>query len=530
MLKFSRKHFLVIGLAALFLCAMASGAWAKTYTQILVFGDSLSDNGNMQKATENLPDQLAPFKAPKVWSDGDKIWFDFLASPELLNIQNKENMAYGGAATNGHLYLLIAQYYRDLAEKVGTDQATQLREAATQLEGVVSEFMQGGFKCFDGQIENYISTNKVIKKDSLVALWIGGNDLLGHLSRISEYSSIKPAGKWVREAAVEIMTEKKMNQEQFEAFKVTEEGKKAIGDLVTKKTKDFLEAQIIKPFTDSIQKLSKAEARDFLIMNIPDLGKTPQIIETARLQASAKLAAALATAAVEEKSLTDDEKIEIVKNSIHETTEKASKLTAAYNDLMFSELRKLFATLGETHSFTYYNTFATMNQFINAEKPVFSKNTKASYDPETIAKTMLAQYVQETLLDLEMNIIGDDDKSFFALETKHNQATTKMPKTDIKRDSDQKPETNGDIKEFLFWDAIHPTSKAHEMLATDVYKTLTTDAGKYPTPAKVESEIAGGPCFIDSAASQQDAFVLFLGLMIGLVSLMVVYRRNQTKN
>ena len=81
------KRLYVVGLLLLFLVLpFGSSAFASTYSQVISFGDSLSDDGN------------ADGYGFGVWSNG-KVWVDYLA--ESLGV-GLLDMAYGGAQSNYH--------------------------------------------------------------------------------------------------------------------------------------------------------------------------------------------------------------------------------------------------------------------------------------------------------------------------------------------------------------------------------------------------------------------------------------------
>jgi phospholipase/lecithinase/hemolysin len=99
---------LVIVLALAFV--LPSGAAASQFTQIVVFGDSLSDDGNLFA--------LDPSKVPAEkyyqgrFSNG-LVWIEYLAAADLLNADLVNN-AYAGATTDGSsppgLGLQVADY------------------------------------------------------------------------------------------------------------------------------------------------------------------------------------------------------------------------------------------------------------------------------------------------------------------------------------------------------------------------------------------------------------------------------------
>jgi phospholipase/lecithinase/hemolysin len=461
-LKFSRKHFLVIGLAALFLCAMASGAWAKTYTQILVFGDSLSDDGTNVHKFAN-----------------DKVWVQYLA------------------------------------EKMGVLQNDVINKAAS---GATTQ-------AFKTAIQNY--KDSIDGDRTLVALWIGGNDIRAGLEKIAAYQktlmteAANPQSELFLAGYQKALARSQAEGIQLDQALIQEE----IGKLIKEKIQTYAGETIVRGdlldniktnILPSIRTLTEKGATDFLVLNVPNVGSTPGVVMKGE-----------------------------------DTIALATAVTAGFNDLYFSALKQTFQAMGSKYSLQYYNVYGFLDSIINAEKNKAAEDRSFKLPPDFYFAAELAAlktaagtpgstvfntgYANTVPIAIAQGIAVDPNplvnmnnpqfKAIFEVEVE------KVVLAELNKIVMAGQLVDGrNPDSYIFWDLLHPTSKAHSMLAADIQEARTSDARNYPKPAKVESEIAGGPCFIDSAASQQDAFVLFLGLMIGLVSLMVVYRRNQTKN
>ena len=129
-----KKRLLLVGIFLLcFVLPFRATAFANTYSQIVAFGDSLSDNGE------------ADGFGFGVYSNGS-VWVDYL-STDLNTVLL--DMAYGGAQSN----------YHPSASGLGYPPETF------------------GFRW---QIDQYINTvaGETADSDALYSLWIGGNDLL----------------------------------------------------------------------------------------------------------------------------------------------------------------------------------------------------------------------------------------------------------------------------------------------------------------------------------------------------------------
>ncbi|MEA1934550.1 MAG: SGNH/GDSL hydrolase family protein [Thermodesulfobacteriota bacterium] len=123
-----KKYFFVVGIFLLCL-VMPFGATAFAYSQVVGFGDSLSDNGN------------ADGWGLHIASNGP-VWLDHLAGPGLLNTEFLD-MAYFSAQTNYH---------------PGSDS------------------VEWGFRWQINQYINKVAAG-VADSNALYTLWIGGNDL-----------------------------------------------------------------------------------------------------------------------------------------------------------------------------------------------------------------------------------------------------------------------------------------------------------------------------------------------------------------
>lgn len=76
---------------------LPNGALAQTIQEIYVFGDSLSDGGNVLKATQGETPTDPPYFRGR-YSNGP-VWVDYLASQLKLTTNLENNFAYGGATT-----------------------------------------------------------------------------------------------------------------------------------------------------------------------------------------------------------------------------------------------------------------------------------------------------------------------------------------------------------------------------------------------------------------------------------------------
>ncbi|MFB2971588.1 SGNH/GDSL hydrolase family protein [Aerosakkonema sp. BLCC-F183] len=117
---------------------LPSATSAQSFDRIYVFGDSLSDIGNVYQATDK-ENPLSPPYFKGRYSNGP-VWVEYLASDLKLPLNLNNNFAYGGATT-------------------GDSQSLPL--------GVLA------------QIEKFKATKSTSDRNPLYIIWAGANDYLG---------------------------------------------------------------------------------------------------------------------------------------------------------------------------------------------------------------------------------------------------------------------------------------------------------------------------------------------------------------
>ena len=135
-----KKQIVVTGFV-LFSFMLPLKAIAASFSQIYVFGDSLSDTGNSLKATGVPP---SPPYFQKRFSNGP-VWSEYLANDLGLTQQQQTNYAFGGANS-------------------GSDNT--LVPGLQSLPGLQQ------------QIDNYKATNTSADPNALYVVWAGANDYL----------------------------------------------------------------------------------------------------------------------------------------------------------------------------------------------------------------------------------------------------------------------------------------------------------------------------------------------------------------
>jgi phospholipase/lecithinase/hemolysin len=228
----ARRSQCILSVAVAFLFAFTAAlANAKDYTRIVVFGDSLSDSGNVAHLTEakfgiRVPGTIADYTDGHFTDGFDTIpaaqkyfgvWIEQLAAsmpsrPELKNsLDGGTNYAYGFATTGSGTS----------AFTFGPDDSLSV-----EVDNV------------DQQITDYLATHPKINNSTLFVIWAGANNLLNATSP---------------------------------------------SDIVNGAIQETLD----------IQRLIEAGATQFLVLNLPPLGLTPRLNGSPSTAIPATLAAEL---------------------------------------------------------------------------------------------------------------------------------------------------------------------------------------------------------------------------------------------
>lgn len=189
-----------------------------TITRMVIFGDSLSDTGNLKSRLVVFPG--APYWIGR-FSNGPN-WVDYLEAGQDIAVQNH---AYGGASITHH------------GHKPG--------------EGIIAQVKQGGqlfvTGSLDQQVDDYIANNladgQLAQADrTLFLIWGGANDYI-----------------WKEPFTGTITT--------FLNSPKGEEGYETVVD------------EVIAAIKVDIEKLYRAGARNLLVLNLPDIGSTPIVLQ-----------------------------------------------------------------------------------------------------------------------------------------------------------------------------------------------------------------------------------------------------------
>ena len=345
--------------------------------QIVLFGDSLSDNGNLKRWTKILP--YFPFWNGR-FTDGF-VWEDYVSDRTHLPVLN---FAYGGAKTEG------------------TNDAF--------INGLPSSFITAGRNLITGSSEYYInsylnsyltsdsyqSLNQIISnpQQTLYVIWIGANDYL------EKFENKQPADKFF-------------------------ENPDAVGGA------NFVYKRAIDNIINQIITLNKSGAYHFMILNLPDIGKTPAILTSVYNKYS------------------DD-----FRNK-DEFSRKMTEVINKHNFYLSSSLKSLQDKLGSSIHISTLDVAGDFDKFMNNKNIIdnsdfdygFSRLDSVYPIPSSNGKYIQNFCYNGGLFNAAFTTIGSDTIDY-------------ANKNNICVDS------NGNRNKLaIFWNSPHPTSFAHCWIA-----------------------------------------------------------------
>ena len=353
--------------------------------QIILFGDSLSDTGNLKRWTKVMP--YYPFWFGR-FSDGF-IWDDYLNYLTHIPIIN---FSYGGAKTEGSNNFYVKDYY-DYILSAGRNIVT----------GSSKDYI-------NNYVNNYLTTNSYQSKsyyiskpqDSLYMMWIGANDYIS------------------------TFTNEKFTEDFFDY-------PDSVGgsNTISKRAVDNIIDQIII--------LHQRGAYHFFIMNLPDFGKTPLVMD------------------MQYNKHNDDilDKEEFAK--------KISTVIKKYNEYLRISVTNLQKIMGNNIHIVYLDLSSNFDSLL-AGKNIYS-DTNFDYG--------------FTALNSKYPINGDPNKFIqsYCYQGGYLNASKLVTKSDKKAYDFAYQNTcktkDGSINKFaIFWNSPHPTSYTHCWLSYAIERKL----------------------------------------------------------
>ncbi len=353
--------------------------------QIIVFGDSLSDTGNLKRWTKVIP--YYPYWYGR-FSNGF-IWPDYLSNTTQIPIFN---FAYGGAKTAGSNEILIDNF----SDKVDTKVA-KLISGSSKL--AIADYLNNYLT-----VNSYKSKTKAIykPKEALYIIWIGSNDYVA----------------------------------DFEFRKITN---LLLKDKESEKKINIIIKNTVRNIMKQIKTLYLKDAYYFLVMNIPDIGKSPAVL-------SAKYAKY------------NDE----IKDK-QELSEKLSAITNKHNIELQSAIDALNKKLKDKINIFYLDIARNFDSYINNKDFYADENFNYGY----------------SLLNSNIPVIGK--KETFIQRSCYTGGYTKVAiinslsnESYYKKSLEHTCKNNHKEvdKNTIFWDSPHPTSLSHCWLSYAVQKKL----------------------------------------------------------
>jgi phospholipase/lecithinase/hemolysin len=345
-------------------------------TRVVIFGDSLTDTGRLKK-------RLKIFPAKPYWigrfSNGPA-WPEYLGMTAGLAVQNH---SYGGASVIDHEKLPGASFYGRVRE-VG-----QFFVSGT-IELQISDYLERTL--VDGRIERPETTAFLI--------WAGAND----------YISKEPVSGLIK------------------TFLNAPEGESGYKGVVERTVSTLL---------DHVETLYEAGARRFVLINLPDLGRTPIVLQN--------------TTYTPDYPVPDESARRI------ELARRLSTLTEYHNELLTTSLAELRARLPQAElllvdSFQYFNV---LNGTGDGEIP-----EKLGYDLSALSVVLEYDGRRLSLQQrcYEGSYIGPYNPENVCL---HPEAA-------------------------VFWDTVHPTTLTHCWQAWSVARTMARAGWTAPPPAPTD--------------------------------------------
>ncbi|APJ02888.1 SGNH/GDSL hydrolase family protein [Silvanigrella aquatica] len=353
--------------------------------QIVVFGDSLSDTGNLKRWTKVMP--YFPFWFGR-FSDGF-IWNDYLN--KLTNIPIL-NFSYGGAKTEGSNNFYVKDY---------TDYI--LSSGRNIVTGSSKDYI-------NNYINNYLTANSyqtktyniTRPKDTLYIIWIGANDYISTL------------------------TTEQFTEDFFDY-------PDSIGgsNTVSKRAVDNI--------IDQIEILQQRGAYHFLVLNLPDFGKTPLVMDMFYNKHNSDMP------------------------DRAEFASKISNVIQNYNKYLDTGIKKLKRNLDDEIDITYLDLGSNFDLLLSGKNLYTNENFDYGF----------------SLLNSKYPIEGSDNKFIqnYCYKAGYLKASKLILSSDKSandfalKNSCQTPD--GKINKFaIFWNSPHPTSYTHCWISYVVQKKL----------------------------------------------------------
>ncbi|MEQ8752864.1 MAG: SGNH/GDSL hydrolase family protein [Coleofasciculus sp. G1-WW12-02] len=357
-----KKPIVALGFTVLSFMLPAE-ALAATFSKLYVFGDSLSDPGNIYNATTAanilLPEQLEipvepvvpPYDEEGRFSN-DLVWSDYLAQDLGINLipSTELSVLFPGSDIRSPITIIngqpqVSPFFNGVTATNSVNFAFGAAQTGTQGVGELGELIPGILTQVDWFEDDLAVAGQQADEDALYIVWGGPNDY----QLVSDPNPMQTVGN----------------------------------------------------LAEAVQTLYDLGARNFLVPNLPDLGKTPRVLS------------------------------------------------------MGNDMSMALTSLSQTHNTLLGASLDNLSQLDNiniVQLDAFSLLNKTIANPEAKGFTNVTDSCIEPLKD------------------------------DGKLDGTQDFKVCDNPDEYLFWDGIHPTTVAHEQLATDAFLALESEPQSVPEP------------------------------------------------
>ncbi len=343
----------------------AESSAMKDIDRIVIFGDSLSDQGNLRNWLRVFPAE--PYFAGR-FSNGP-VWVDYFKQIIGVAVQN---WAVGGSVSVPHVDPEMG--------KLGFKESTLL-SASLKISGTVQ-------KELDRFSKISLSNNTVSKAAStLFIIWIGGNDYLTWLG----------SGK------------------DADIFIDSPDHPRAGSNTIIR--------IVANSITEHMKKLYDMGARNFLVLNLPDLGTTPRMLENETYHLGRN---------------------ESTNKRIISLSEGLTRITKFHNELLKQNIAQFIEQYSEAKT-TFVDSFNGLeNSFASLEKAAITRSSNYGIDFDFVNTIKHGD-----------NISVINRACFYGgIFGSKSGSTCLSP------------------NQKLFWDNIHPSSYSHCLIAMNIHKSL----------------------------------------------------------
>ena len=313
-----------------YLLILSHQVWAYPYSNIYVFGDSLSDTGRLFEVI-GIPAE--PYFEGR--SSNGKVWVEYLSEKLNLTYNPQTNYAWSGATTG--TTNIWSEFFPD-AELWGMQQ----------------------------QIDHYLENNTSADPNGLYIVWGGGNDFMG---KLTGHQELITAG---------------------------------ITNIVT-----------------TVGKLRQHGVQHLVVMNMPDLGKTPRVVASGYSAAMTELTMAFNQVLAENLQPFNVIQVDLpaISTMLSDTETFLNPVTLGINNFTDMCFDSSTGTVCQTHNFFWDDIHPTTKVHLALASILYSAVAKPVYIDDVRSQAILSLPIikmnETVILDTEM--VRDFDNTKFSI-------------------------------------------------------------------------------------------------------------------